>query len=150
MDGWRHAESASMYQPNGTDISETLPGQVSAQILREKGATIAKFLPGPGGERDDSHRFEWRHHRNFSTSRGRRKRRFLIIGVIFCPGGTPEAVRATSGTPSGGRVEFWMAFGRSRASFWSPLGQPGYLWATPVRSRRRTKSEKRHSRGEAW
>ena len=64
MDGWRHAESASMYQPNGTDIREMLPGQVSAQILQDEGATITNFLAiagitiaifllAPGSGRDD-------------------------------------------------------------------------------------------------
>ena len=117
------------YQRNGT--LTTRPGQVSVQILREKGATIATFLPIEGGERDDSHRSEWRHHRKFSlnTSPGRRKRRFcVVLGAFFLWGVPLRRSRPPPAPPEAAWSNFgWISvapghhFGACRGT-WAPFG----------------------------
>jgi hypothetical protein len=64
---------------------------------------------------------------------------FVDLGVIFRPGGTPEASRAALNTKVGSHVDFsWIlnvsgeALGLLLGSFWYPLGGLGSSWAPEV------------------
>ena len=96
LGGEFQTQSSSVQKPFD---NASRPG-VCTDSAREKGATNTKFLPVPGGERDDAHCFEWCHHRKFSNRPGRRKRCVFVVFECFFEGGYPRGGLGHSRHPS--------------------------------------------------